>query len=266
MRDYFIKLNVLDDSTVTPVAEEPNFPATNVLDDLFFRRWKVATDTAEADFELVAASKVQDLIIRFATTRTPTDSFHNFGENDTVTITLWDTDPDGTELFSDTRELNVDDLGYCHWDLGEEYTVGYVRITIYAPDLVAAGDELLVENIFLGAQEGPRVNKQPGATETDDDKTSVDVGDFSGAHFGEPRAVVFTTSYSWDVVNDAEAAWWKRFGRTHGSTRTFCFIKRPSRSLLKEVLIARFTETGRPSFVEGENGTFQVQAEIVENR
>lgn len=267
MRDYFIDRNILlSYDTFVPVAEEVNFPALNVLDDLFFRRWRVATDTAEVDVSYLAAQTLGELVIRFPTMRDPTDTPHLFGVNDTVQIQLWDTTPAGNLILDTTVALDVDELGYAHVVLGQEYAHSYMRLTITAPDLIAAGGQLEIENIFCGVATIPRGNYNVGATDVPEDNTELSIGSFSGASIGEPRARWNSFQREWSVWRDDDFAWWASFGRRHGQTRSFIYVSRPTRPLLKRVIIARFNKEGEPTIIENQAGDAVIRATIIEKR
>lgn len=265
-RDYFIQGNIFLAATITPVAYEVNFPATYIVDDLHYRRWRVATAQAEADFAYTSNQTLREFLLRFPANRDPTDVPHQFGVNDTVTVKLWDTTPAGTLLHDIVYPLSVDPLGYSHVDIGADIVHQYARLTIDAPDLIAAGGQLEIENIFGGVPVAPIVNYNTGAAEEKDDNTEVDIGSFSGANTGEPRARWDSYQRTWDAWTDAQIAWWKDFEQRFGSTRTFVYVTRPHRPLLKRVLIARFKEKGTPALVENGAGDAVIRANIIENR
>lgn len=266
-RDYFIDRNIfLNADTVVPVSEEINFPATNILNDLYFRRWRVAGAVAEVDFSYLTDQTLRELVLRFPTNRDPTDTPHVFGVNDAMTLKLWDTNPAGTLLHNATTALNVDPLGYSHWDIGADIVHRYARLTLNCPDLIANGGQLEVENIFGGVPAVPKANFNAGGGDEDDDKTDVVIGEFSGASIGEPRARLLSLQREWDVWTDADIAWWISFKRRHGQIRSFAFISRPHRPLVKQVLIARFADGGAPKLVENNAGNMVVSTNIIEKR
>lgn len=269
MKDFFIKTNILEAyDTLTPNQAEINFPAENVLESVFYKRWKTTETTAQLDFTFAVAQSMRGFVVRVPTIRDPADVFHNFGVNDTIRILVTDSDENGT-VIADTGEIEFvpDDLGYFYHEFDADLTgIMFIRVIIDPPDLLAAGDELMIENMFAGLKDTPSFNVQPGGIDEREDFSEVGIGEFSGANIGEARARYDSLSRSWDVWSDADLAWWKRFERTHGTTRPFVYVARPDRPLVKQVMIARFTDGGAPKESEGDNRRLVVRAVIIENR
>lgn len=265
-RDYFILRNILEQATLTALSAEINFPVENVLDTLYYRRWRVAAAVAEVDMVYTSNQTIRQLVIRFPTVRDPGDTPHKFGVNDEMRLRLWNTTPSGTLLFDQTRDLEVDALGYSHWDIGSDIAHQYARLTINAPDLIAADGLLEIENIFAGVISRPSFNYNVGAQDLTNDLTEMDIGSFTGSSIGEPRARYGELQKRWDLKNDQEGQFWKSFLRSHGSSRSFVVVTRPERPLLKQCLIARFTSQGVPQFTESDGGNLQVSVSIIEHR
>lgn len=266
MPEYFIRENALAGATVTPVAEELNYPASDVLHPYHYRRWRVSGSTAEVDFDLVSSSNLDAFLTRFVTNRDPTPTPHRYGSNDAIQLWFWDTSPSGTLLFNASRALSVNKLGYSYWKFDSRVSgVGYVRVRITAPDLIAAGGLLEIENMWTGWIDGPRFNFSSGASDETNDNTEIDIGVFSGVGIGEPKARYARKTRQWQVWSDTEAAWWEEFERSHGTLRPFVYVARPTRSL-ERAFLCRFDKDGAPRLGEGEAGTFTVRAEIIESR
>ena len=251
---------------ITPVSEELNYPASDVLHPYHYRRWRVSGNTAEADFDLTSPSILDAFLCRFVSNRDPSPTPHKFGSNDTIELWLWDTSPTGTELFHNSRALNVNSFGYSYWRFPSRVsTVGYVRVRITAPDLIAAGGLLEIENLWTGMIDSPRFNFSPGASDESNDNTEIDIGVFSGVGIGEPKARYPRRTRQWQVWSDDEALWWEEFERSHGTLRQFVYVSRPTR-ILERAFLCRFNTEGAPKLSEGEAALFTVRAEIIESR
>lgn len=264
--EYFIRTNALEaaDSLVAN-AQETNYSVDNITDRLSYRWWRVSGDTAYVDVAWTTSQTLRELLVRFHTVRTPRDSFHNFGSNDTIKIDLSNVAAGGTDVHTTgAQPLSVDDYGYHLEAMDADYSAFYARITVTAPDVIAAGGLLEIEEMHFGVPWFPSRNSDTGGSEDQEDLTDYDIGEYSGANIGEPRARYDEFERSWGAWTPTDAADWRRFKRTHGTSRTFVYVAYANEPLLKQPMIARFTKA--PNFTEIGPKQFEISATIVENR
>ena len=264
--EYFIRRNAVEFATeILPNTEEENYPAANIINRLSYKWWRVVGATAFVDLTWAAAETLRELVVRFHTVRSPRDKFHNFGASDTIEIRLSNVAAGNNEIYgTGALPLVVDDHGYAHVKLPQNYAAAFARVTIAAPDLIAAGDLIEIEEMHFGVPWTPKQNPNIGSKTDHTDMTEFDIGEYSGAHIGEPKARYDEFERTWGVFTVAEAVEWDRFKRTHGTSRTFIFIASANEPLLKQPLVARFTKAPNRSDIGA--GKFEVSATIVENR
>ena len=268
MKDEFVLRNVLDGSTITPVSQETNFPAKNVLTPLHYQRWRVAGSSAQADFALVnGPHQVDALLIRFPSEREPQDVPHRFGINDSMTWSFYNGTPGaGTLIQTMTRTLNVDRLGYSSWRLSSVITgVQAIRLQIDAAQLTASGDNLEIENVFVGKRDAAKTYFAPGAIDRRKDLSQSEIHSYSGAHFAEARARYDDRQREWQAWDDQQIKFWMDFESTHGSTRHFVWFARSTR-IIETARLCRFAKDSTPTLVEGEAGVGTIRATIIESR
>ena len=266
INEYFIRRNAIAAATtLTPNEQEENYPAASVLNRYHFKWWRVSGDEAILDLSWATPETLRELLIRFHVPRLLVDKFHNFGSNDWVKIELSDVAPGDDDVHTSGQiPLNVDDLGYSNMRLVQDFEALHCRITVKAPDLIAAGDLLEIEEIHLGAPWSPPMNPDQGFSEEEQNETDFDIGEYSGSAVGEPRARWDEFERTWGLLTAAQAAEFRRFKRTHGTHRTFVYVADANSPELRQPMIARFTKA--PNMTDMGGGKYEVSATIVENR